>query len=205
MEKQSTDLTASPITLPQHPSGAERYDTDVPGKLKWFEPGNEDYTNWVTQRTEFIKEIDAETKDGNEILADILDAVLESEVPTGLINVIATSLKIGKKARVIHKRRQLWRNVINAVIQLTFTAPSHNDDEFIFSFFQVQHLWRGLGGSALPPGDYKKLYSTVSTKLLVGKLKNKIINFPELDIYVAYKLRQFRVSFHRYQVSLIEY
>ena len=58
MQSRSTNIITSPITLPPQPPGTEGYNTAVPGKLKWFEPGSEDYTKWVSQRSEFIKEID---------------------------------------------------------------------------------------------------------------------------------------------------
>lgn len=193
------------ITVPTQPPGVAGYKIDVPGKLKWFESGSEEYHNWVTQHNQFIKEIDIETEGGREILTDILDSLLESEIPTGIFGAISVALKLGKKARMMLKRRQLYRNVIDGLLQLTFTAPSNENDEFAFSFYQVQHLWRAFGGGTLPPKEYKKLYSTVDTKLRVGKLKNKIIKFPELDRYVGYKLRQFKDSFHRYQFSLVEY
>ena len=183
----------------------ETYNTDVPGNLRWFDPGSDKYQSWVDQRNNFMKEIDKETPGGKELLNDILDSLLESEIPSGILSTISVALKITRNARNMHKRKQIWYKVIDAVIQLTFTAPSQQDDEFVLNFYQVQHLWRGLGGGhSLSPDDYIKLYSTIDTKLRVGKLKNRVINFPELDRYIGYKIRQFKDSFHRYQLSLIE-
>lgn len=193
------------LPIPQQPDAVAGFNKSVPGKLNWFEPGSDEYGRWAAQRSQFIREIDTETEAGKEVLMDIFDTLIESEVPTGLISIISTSLKISKKARMLHKRRKLWQDVICAVVQLTFTPPSHNDDEFVFSIHQIQHVWRGFGGDSLSTNDYKKLYSTIDTKMRVGKLKNKILNFPELDNYVGYKLRQFKDSFHRYQMGLIEY
>lgn len=183
----------------------ERYNTDVPGKLKWFEPGSQEYQDWVSQRATFIRDIDPEGQTGKAILDDILDSILDSEIPTGLVGALAKFVKVTRNARTLHKRRQIWYKVVDAVLQMTFTAPTPMEDEFVLSFHQVQHLWRTFGGESLSPDDYKKLYSTIDTKLRVGKLKNTIIKFPELDRYVGYKLRQFKDSFHRYQLSLIEY
>lgn len=193
-------LTATSAVMQEKP-----YKTDLPGKLKWFESGSEEYQNWVSQRSQFIKEIDKDTASGKEILNDILDSLLESDIPTTIVSGISAALKITKKARSNYKRRQIWYKTIDAILQLNFTAPVSEDDDFILSFHQVQHLWRAFGGNTLTESDYKKLYSTIDTKLRVGKLKNKIIKYPELDRYVSYKLRQFKDSYHRYQLSLIEY
>ncbi|HDL01904.1 MAG TPA: hypothetical protein ENH23_06700 [candidate division Zixibacteria bacterium] len=177
---------------------------DVPGKLDWFQKGSSEYQEWVAQRNGFIQAIDSETELGQEIRNDILDCILESELPVSMIGILASYIKITKMARTICKRKQIWFKVIDAIIQLTFTAPYHENDEFIFSFHQVQHLWRSYGGDALTIDDFKKIYSTIDTKLRVGKLKNKILNFPSLDTYVGYKLRQFKYSYQNYQISLIE-
>lgn len=193
------------IPVATQPARVETYNADLPGKLQWFEPGSKDYQAWVTQRAEFMGEIDAEKESGKLILNDILDSILESEIPTGLVGAVANAIKITSKARILHKRRQTWYKVVDAVLQMTFTAPNHPEDQFVLSFHQVQHLWRTFAGESLSREDYIKLYSTIDTKLRVGKLKNKIINFPELDRYVSYKLRQFKDSFHRYQLSLVEY
>jgi hypothetical protein len=190
---------ANPVTT------VDRYDTEVPGKLKWFEPGAKEYQDWVSQRATFIGEIDPEGESGRAILNDMLDTILDSEVPTGLMGALTTFVKATKTARTLHKRRKIWYKVVDAVLQMTFTAPTVLEDEFVLSFHQVQHLWRTFGGGTLSPDDYKKLYSTIDTKLRVGKLRNRIIRFPELDRYVGYKLRQFKDSFHRYQFSLVEY
>jgi hypothetical protein len=89
---------------------------------------------------------------------------------------------------------------VNDTLQMIFTAPNDPDDEFVFSFPQLQNLWRAYSGEALSPDDYKRLYSTIDTKLRVGKLKDEIIKYPELDRYVGYKLKQFKASYQWYQM-----
>jgi hypothetical protein len=78
--------------VPTQPEEMLRY-TDVPGRLKWFEQGSPEHQNWIEQRTEFIKSIDANTAEGQTIQNDIVDTLVESEIPTGLISI----------SRAIHK------------------------------------------------------------------------------------------------------
>ena len=107
--------SAQAISVLTQPAGMDTYNTDVPGKLRWFEPGSSEYQSWVEQRSKFIKEIDTGTSEGKEILSDILDSLLESEIPSGIISTILVFLKITKSARTMHKRRQIWYKVIDAV------------------------------------------------------------------------------------------
>ena len=50
------------ITVPAQPPGVGGYKIDVPGKLRWFEQGSEEYHNWLTQHNQFIQEIDIEQR-----------------------------------------------------------------------------------------------------------------------------------------------
>ena len=190
--------------LPKLPAKGDALGVAVPGRLRWFEKGSPDYQNWVSEQKKFITKIEMDSQEGEEIFNDIVDGILESEVPSGILSAILAALKITKTAQLKRKRRQIWRKVVNYILRWTFSDPTDQDSEFVFDFSQVRHLWRAAGGETLSPQDYKKVYSTIYTKLHAGRLKEEIMKFPVLNRYIGYKLRQFKYSFQQYQIGLIE-
>ncbi len=93
--------------------------------------------------------------------------------------------------------------MVKDILTLTFTPPAdQEEEEFAFLFRQVRLLWESHGGGVLTRMVYEGLHSTIDVNLTVGKLKNKIMQYPELNRYVAYKRRLFRASVIRF---ILEY
>lgn len=200
-----SNSTAALVHIPPDTSVIP-YSTEVPGNLEWFDRSRSEYVEWYEQLERFLDDINPEKPGGKLILDDVLDSILKSEMPTGIVSGLLTTFRVTQSARRVYKRREIWNKVVAQTLQLTFTSPIHKDLEFRFTFYQIEQVWQSVDLSEpFLPEDYKKLYSNVSQKFSVGKLRTRIMKFPRLSDYVEYKLRQFKDSFQKFQTNMLGY
>lgn len=193
------EQTQALVELSPPPAGTSVIPRDVPGRLTWFEPTSPEHQQWVQQRESFLRYIDAASSTGKAVLEDLIDGLLEGELPTGILSL----LKFTATARKAHKRRQVWRSVVQQIMLLTLTPSFNRDTDFVFRFYQVEEVWRAFSRDDLTREDYKRLYSVVRTRLSAGKLREEILTYDKLTQYVDYKLRQFLASHNEHHMSLI--
>ncbi len=181
---------------------ADRVEIEVPGKLNWFKQGTPEHQRWCNEWEKFLKYIKEDSKEGNEIISDILDGILGSEVPTGVLHGISIALKNIKKGRSKRIKRKTWRNIVTHILQRTYTDTSEHSDDLKFEYPQINRIWKAYWKhkTDISIDDYELLYSNIDTKLRAGKLRNKILIYPELTRYTDYKLRQYKAYYHYYYI-----
>jgi len=146
------------------------------------------YNEGIEKREEIINFIRSNSHITEKVSSDLADSILETEINT---SILAIAVSFGKNLREKTKKRTIYSNVINSILEKIFdpTCDFKMTKQDIIDTFEA----KGLERDDVKSTHISKIYVCVLEQLMVGDLRDLTFN-PLVGPYVAKKLRDIKES-----------
>lgn len=159
---------------------------------------NPDYQHYLSKREKLLNIIRKNSAGIAPVVDDIVDLLLDSEIPTGTIGAITTFFKIAKKARKNQKQREAFKKAIIDILEQIF-------DPTLFYRLTSKDIKdafcnHGFDREKLTAKQIAHVYTKISMSLKTGIIRDLIFD-EGLITYIHLKLEQIKESEQNWKLS----